>query len=816
MASIPHNTLILSLLLCVGAGLPANLQGAPGVIPPVPESRHAPSEPGGSAVISGRVIDPSGAVVPAALVTVLTADGTARETRTDPAGRFSVPGLPPGEQRVIVSSAGFAAGEVPVETGVGTLATVEIRLEVGNFTEALQVMPQRLIDGPEAARRIPGSFTVLDLRALESSRVFTTSEALKKAAGVFVREEEGFGLRPNIGIRGLNPTRSSRVLLLEDGIPLTYAPYGDNASYYHPPIERFDSIELLKGSGQIAYGPMTVGGVINYITPVPPARSRGTAVLSAGNRGYFNGHGNYGSTVGGTGFLVDFLRKQGDGARENVHSELHDVSGKVVRRLTARQVVTARGSYYQEDSNVTYSGLRQDEYLANPRQNPFKNDSFNSDRFGSSATHNYTISDSLVLTTNAYVSSFKRHWWRQSSNSGQRPNDASDPACGGMANLDTTCGNEGRLRQYWVWGVEPRARASFRTGAAWNEMDIGVRLHLEDQERRQENGDTPLARTGRLVENNERQNRAVAAFMQNRFLLGDWAITPGLRLERVGYERTNRLTSVSGRTDLTKVIPGIGVSHNPRRDLTIFAGAHRGFAPPRTEDIINNATGGVVDLDPELSWNYEVGFRGAPRAGVQFDAAFFRMDYENQIVPASLAGGVGATLTNGGSTLQQGFEGTVRLDSTGLWNTRHNVFVRSAFTAVPTARFTGTRFSNVSGFGSVSVSGNRLPYAPEWMLNASAGYNHAAGLDLALEVVTVSEQYGDDLNTIQPTPDGQRGLIPRHAVWNAAANYRLRPGNVTLFITAKNLLDRTFIVDRSRGIIPGIPRLVQAGAKVTF
>jgi Fe(3+) dicitrate transport protein len=115
---------------------------------------------------------------------------------------------------------------------------------------------------------------------------------LRKVAGIQVRDEEGFALRPNISIRGLNPTRSSKVLLLEDGIPLTYAPYGDNASYYHPPIDRFESIEVLKGSGQILYGPVTVGGVINYVTPNPPQRPSGHLTLTGGNRDYFNGHIN--------------------------------------------------------------------------------------------------------------------------------------------------------------------------------------------------------------------------------------------------------------------------------------------------------------------------------------------------------------------------------------------------------------------------------------------------------------------------------------------------------------------------------------------
>jgi len=95
---------------------------------------------------------------------------------------------------------------------------------------------------PDALEKISGSGEVIDKETLYRSHVFTTNEALRKAPGVNVRDEEGFGMRPNIGIRGLNPTRSTRVMLLEDGLPLAYAPYGENASYYHPPVDRFERI----------------------------------------------------------------------------------------------------------------------------------------------------------------------------------------------------------------------------------------------------------------------------------------------------------------------------------------------------------------------------------------------------------------------------------------------------------------------------------------------------------------------------------------------------------------------------------------------
>jgi Fe(3+) dicitrate transport protein len=736
-------------------------------------------------------------------------------TVTDSSGRFVFNRVAPGRVELVAEGPGFGPSmhEVPVASGRET--RLDVTLDISGLAEVVHVAPDRIIASSDSTRRLPGTVDILDLALLENSRILTTGEALRKAPGVHVRDEEGLSLRPNIGIRGLNPTRSSRVLLLEDGIPLTYAPYGDNASYYHPPIERFERVELLKGAGQIAYGPMTVGGVINYVTPAPPGRPRGSLVVGAGNHGHLNIQGGWGTTLGRTGIQLDLMRKQADGARENISTEVNDVTGKVVTRVTDRQVLTFRGSYYGEDSNLTYSGLREDEYRLNPRQNPFRNDFFYVDRYGASMTHAFTLSPTFVATTSVYTSTFRRHWWRQSSNSAQRPNDAADPACGGMANLNTTCGNEGRLRRYVVWGVEPRVRATGHLAGMVTESDFGVRIHGEDQERRQENGATPTARSGVLVENNERRNIALSGFVQNRFALGGWSVTPGIRLERIEYERTNRLLDVRGRTHVTEVIPGIGAAYSPDARYTVFAGVHRGFTPPRTEDIINNTTGGAVDLHPERSWNYEVGLRGRFAAGLTVDAALFRMDYENQVIPATLAGGVGSMLTNGGATEHEGIELSTKLDSAAWYGTGYNVYVRAAYTWLPVARFEGTRFSGVPGFGSTPVGGNRLPYAPEHLLTAGAGVTVSSGFDVNVEAVLTGEQFADDLNTLGATADGQRGLLPAYTLWNAAVNYPASR-RLTMFVAMKNLFDRTVIVDRSRGALPSAARTTVAGVKLGF
>ena len=773
--------------------------------------------------INGRVTDSTGAAIHGATVTVRQLGTTyERSAKTDAQGNYRFNDLLPGEYQTTAHRAGFSLAAQTLT--LNAERSLDFTLRPGALAADVSVVSTQIAATLEEQARIPGSIDVIDARTLEISRPFNFNEALRKVPGVYTRDEEGFGLRPSIGLRGLDPNRSAKVLLMEDGVPLGHAPYGDTDAYYHPPIERYNGIEVLKGSSQIAHGPNTLGGAINYLTPAPPKTFSGSLTLLGGSRNYFNGYGSVGASLGKgageTGILLDFLRKQGEGARENMRFGLYDVLVKTVTKLnnSDTQTLSFKFNYYGEDSNVPYSGLTLAEFTANPRFNPFRNDFFYGDRFGGSVLYTNALSSRVVFTTTLYGTNFKRDWWRQSSNSDQRPNRRGFNSCNGLAELNTLCGNEGRLRNYDTFGVDPRLRLSSKLG----ETDIGFRYHKETQNRIQQNNNTlgPNGRAGTTVEDNQRKNSAASGYMQHRFLFGKFAITPGVRIEHVNIERTNQLVTpfVTGKTEITQVIPGVGVAYSPSARFTLFAGAHRGFSPPRPADIISG-TGGVVELDPELSWNYEAGFRSLPARGLRLGATFFRLDYENQIVAANLSGGVGSTLTSAGETLHQGLEFDGRWDSGVTFNSPHNFYVRAAYTFIGSAEYRGTRFSNVSGFSTVNIAGNRLIYSPKFLAATTFGYSHTSGLDALIENVHTGKQFGDDLNTIEISLNGQRGLIPAYTVWNAAVNYRI--GNLeryapTVFVAVKNLANDTFVVDRRRGIMPGIPRLVQVGIKFKF
>jgi len=776
------------------------------------EGRSVPA--GGKATIVGTVYSAqNGAPLGSANVLIV---GTRYGAVTEHSGAFVIYSIPAGTYEVRVTSLGYR----PQSKRITLREDERVRLDFVLDSAPIQFPDVEIIgSASDALQKIPGSGAIIPGGVLLTTHPISTNEVLRKVPGVYVREEEGFGIRPNIGIRGLFPTRSTKVLLLEDGIPFSIAPYGDPAAYYHPPIHRFSRIEVLKGSGQILFGPQTVGGVINYMTPQPPTEPGGSVRLVSGNRNYFHGQVSYGGRWGNVGVLADYSRKQGDLARENSSTTIQDLNAKFALQMNTHSSLSVKMNLYDEQSNITYAGITQVEYEENPYQNQFKDDWLFMRRFGTHAIYDRALNDGMVLfTTNVYGYVIRRHWWRQGNNGGTNSTDPGNTV--GVRTVLNPMRNDGRNREYTVWGIDPRARITHHLFGFLNETDLGVRAHFEEQDRKRIEGDSPTARSGIIREDNVRKTRAYSAFVQNRFFFAEqWVLSAGLRVENIHYELTNNLNGASGTSRLIEFVPGLGLTYNPSSEVTFFTGVHRGFAPPRVEDVISTTDGSSIDLDAERSWNFELGARMTVLSLMNIDVTLFRMDFENQIIPSSLAGGSGTTLTNAGKTLHQGIEvkSAVTLPFDGgqpSRQVRDGISLDVAYTYVPVAEYRGTRFSVIDP--NVSVTGNRLTYAPEHTLIVGVGFIHPIGLDARLEAVHIGEQYADDLNTVEPTPNGRQGIIPRHTVWNFSTNYAIRPFGLMAFAAVKNVFNRTYIVDRSRGILPGHPRLIQVGLKWDF
>lgn len=638
-----------------------------------------------------------------------------------------------------------------------------------------------------------GSADYVTKEQVKERKPISAQDAIKQVSGVHVVETEGFGLFPRISFRGLNPDMSRKTLLLEDGAPVQLGPFTDPSSYYMAPIERMESIEVLKGSSALRYGPSTIGGTINYVTKAPPSTPGGALTFSGGNQNTMSGLLEAGGTFDNSAVSVNWLRMGSDGNRENNRFDIDDVMLKFGTSLSESHYVGAKLTYYRNRAQATYRGLTEQEYQENHLQNPAKDDFIEVDRIGFDLNHEWEFSGQSRLKTLFYTNTANRDWWRENIDS---------------STLALQGDNRGRLRAFMVYGLDSRYQQDFALAGVDNELELGLRLHGESMDNQEIDGTASNSRTGTIRTDEVRSASSVAAFLQNKFRLNErFDLTPGVRVESYQQKRdvfrtASANTSHVGNTNNTEVVPGLGASYRLTQSFQIYAGAHRGFAPPRVQDSID-VDGTVANLEAERSVNIEIGGR-LLNTNMEFEFTAFQLDFDNQIVVASESGGAGLVNTNAGQTMHQGFETSYRLLML------NPVFLDLSWTYVPVAKLNSTRIID-----GQDRNGNRLTYAPEHVASFSLGFRKQSW-GVRAEYMYVSEQFSDLVNTELGSANGTIGLIPSYGLVNLAGDYQITD-SLQVYATVKNATDEKYIASRApRGIFPGLQRMVLAGLRGSF
>lgn len=695
--------------------------------------------------------------------------------------------------------------------------------------------PRVDVVGPalRALDRVPGSATVVRREDLQQLAPQNAGDVLRTVPGVNVVGEDPMGLRLNISIRGLDPNRSRNVLVLEDGMPVSLNPYGSPELYYSPPIERMERVEVVRGSGQILWGPQTVGGVINYITRDPPRRPTVGADLRYGTYGYLLAQAYAGATHGPIGWRLDVIHRRFEGPRA-LNLALTDVAARFRLQLAPRSILALKLNYYDEASSATYLGVTGPQFQANPTLNGASNDRFQIYRYSVALQHQQVFSDRLVLRTSFYAYRTDRAWRRQEF---ERTGTAADidrvcdplGRCGAPGSSGVMATADGgsvffrnlaaiRNRSFEVSGIEPRLTWNWSRGTVSGELTALARFHYESA-RDAIIMTTPTTRSGDPWNDELRNGYALAAAVQHRFGFSDrFFVTPGLRFE--GFWSDRRITRVPetnmagetrgrdvdifGRASSLALIPGLGVSVNVSEPVTLFAGAHRGYAPPRTKDAVS-PSGVNLQLDAELSWNFELGTRLRFGRWLNVEAAGFLIEFENQIIPPSESGGaVSAGGFNTGHSRHAGAELSATFDLAPLVQRGVSAFslpLTVNYTWLPLAAFVGGLFD-----------ANRLPYAPEHILYAQLRFVHRSGLSAQVGVTYVGRQFADKENTVAESRDGLVGVLPHYLTLDARVGYTIRAPNLTVYVAGRNLTDQLYIANRApAGIQPAGWRQVFVG-----
>ena len=392
-----------------------------------------------------------------------------------------------------------------------------------------------------ALSKIPGTVDVVNQKKMEELQPQSLQDVLKTIPGVNVRGDEGgLGSIPNIGIRGLNPSRSTKVLLLEDGAPIQPSLFISNASYYSPPVERIGGIEVLKGASGLKYGPSNIGGVVNYLSKTPSQGFKLTGKV--GNYGYrlaeveAGGKSSSNGAIGG----INFIQSESNGYQGNGF-KMYDILMKGGIEIAQNQWLSLKYTHYDNNINTSYVGLRPTQYSNRIKENPAPNDRFITQRNAVDLNHSIEISPDTKMNTLVYWSQLNRDYWRQSIL--KRTQDSTVfKAC----NVGSDC-LVGRNREFQMLGIESRINHAYEAFGISNEAEFGIRLHTESQINQLVSSKT-LAYSGRVSSREENKANSLAMYAQNRFLLTkDFALIPGVRVESYNQTRSNVITLRNNR-----------------------------------------------------------------------------------------------------------------------------------------------------------------------------------------------------------------------------------------------------------------------------
>lgn len=657
----------------------------------------------------------------------------------------------------------------------------------------------------DSLQRVPGSGTLVSKKDIERAAPLDLAEMLRRVSGVQARQEYGGGGRLDISIRGLDAGRSRRILMLEDGIPISINPYSEPDMYYAPAVERMRGIEVVKGSGNILFGPQTLAGTINFLTLTPPDHRTIAADVDAGSYRYARGLVSYGDAYGGVRYVVQVLHRRGDGFRDQGFQSTNGLA-KIAFDTGADGEAMVKLGFHRDESGSEDVGLTRNMYRDEPRRATLSPSShLVLDRYDASLTHEQRISSSTKLKTLLYGYTTDRIWRRQTySRSPSAIEDydriVGDPTVPGGA-IYFSHGDRILDRAYAVVGVEPRFEHRLKTGDVGHTFEFGGRLLRESAHYQDRKGDYPESYSGAAQSEEKHAGLAVAGYVQDRIALrDDLLLTPGVRVEHLTVKRTilrrqNGTTSedvfLEGGDDVTGVIPGVGAIYGTKK-AHVFGGLHLGFAPPRFASSVSVA-GVPQGVKAEKSLDYELGTRVAPVAWLHGELTGFLSTYSNQVIANTSAEATDATaLSDAGATTIYGLE-------TGTTAMLAKLVKADAVVDVG-VRYTYSRAT----FRYGKNAGNLLPYAPEHSLNANVDVELRSGWGGQVACRYVGPQFSDEANTAAEDITGRIGRIDGYGVADATVHYHHRPSGLTFRLTGKNLFDHDFIVARRpEGIFTG-------------
>ncbi|MGK0306605.1 MAG: Fe(3+) dicitrate transport protein [Gammaproteobacteria bacterium] len=672
---------------------------------------------------------------------------------------------------------------------------------------------------------------------------------IRQIPGVSVQVEDGYGLRPNISIRGVATERSGRITLLEDNILIAPAPYSAPSAYYFPTIGRMSAIEVVKGPAAITQGPYTIGGALNMVsTPIPETRG-GQVTLEAAQDATYRLHANFGDKLdNGFGYLIEAHQWQSDGFQDIDRSDIN--TGLDVTDFTAKLAYAPTNSAHsvelklqmtEQDSEQSYLGLTDVDFnqKSTRRYGLSELDNISTEHSQVILRYGFEINSNLNFTATAYNNEHERNWFKTEGIDFDGSDNAQDFSRNSWANVISALNNNESLngisttqlqgildgdidtaqgsiqlrsnaREYYSRGVQFGLYWDQTIGEVKHQLEVGLRVHEDEEDRlqrnstyQQVNGKLQLNDFGELgnAGNRIQEAQALALHVYDRIEFGDWVLTPGVRFEDIQQKRT-RFNDGETRTfrddrenDTQVVLPGLGALYKMDDNWTLVAGAHKGFTAPSNSPNVRE----------EKAINYELGFRFANNT-LNAEAIYFLSDYDNLLGECTASSGSNCEIGdafNGDAATVQGIEFILKTALTEF----NGIRVPLSITYTYINSEFDTDIADTAFFGDVSA-GDSIPYIPENQGQISLGLE-ANNWSVYANAVYVDEVCVRASCAVFEKTDSSLTL-------DISGNYQVS-NELKLFARIENLTDQQDIVSRQPyGARPNKTRTFSVGAQYSF
>lgn len=657
------------------------------------------------------------------------------------------------------------------------------------------------------------------------------NRALSKISGINFYEEDGFGLRPNISIRGTSPERSSKIAIMEDGILISPAPYSASSAYYFPSVARMQAIEVLKGSSQIQYGPYTTGGAINFVSTEIPEKFRGKISTSFGSFKTGQTHATIGNSSEKFGYMFEILNYNSDGFKSlnddlNTGFDINEITSKikfVPKTPNIDQSFELKFHTYDEISNETYLGLTETDFQKNPylRYPGSEKDKMSAEHKQYVLTHELFVNEKIKITSNFYENRFKRNWYKlddvvHDNNSQKISKVISNPSqfsehlkiLSGELDYENALKVKANNREYISRGIQTKIDYHwYGKNESFNDLELGIRIHYDEEDRFQwediyniNNGFMALESYGEKGSQGNRISFAnsFASYIMYKYKFKGLTISPGLRYESIklgrdDFGKSNPLRNIENlstrENKVSVLIPGVGFNYTFSNNLSVFGGIHKGYSPPGSSD----------GQKAEESVNSELGIRFSTKK-LNGEIIAYRNDYSNLLGnDLAATGGFGEMDPfNAGKALVNGFE--------VLLNTSISKYIPISFSYTLTdAKFLTSFGSTQDIWGEVN-NGDQIPYIPKHQFSSSLSYR-ISKLDINLNA-----SYNGKFSTLANGTEE----ISSYLILDLSMKYRIKKD---IFLKSKilNLLEKKYAVSKApAGLRPGHPFGIYTGIEYKF